>query len=453
MDPSSPAVVVGLLVLAAALLIALARVRWLLVKILAGALALALAMVSGLAAVNDYYGYYRSWSDVAHDLSGDSPAQAVAGGHRRGRDAGLVRGSLVPLRFAGPRSGITRRGYVYLPPQYRDPRYRTLRFPVLELLHGYPGNPGSWLSALKVTDIVDRLISSRAMGPLVLVIPTAYQAGHGPQECLDSATAKDDTYLSLDVPADVRAAYRVADDPAQWGLLGLSSGGYCAVNLALRHRAEFGTAAALDGYFQPTDGPAAKVLRYDRRLEAANDPLVQAQRLQPGSGPVPGLWLSAGAANRDDLSQARLLVAALAHIEGVSLLLQNHGGHNFYTWLDALPPALTWSWQQLASPQQRVLFPLTDQSTSTATVVGTGAPRRPQLTGRTPAGRPAPASRSAPTSASAVRATRCDQGPKDTRATPSSASSRGSGVPGSAMTLTRRSPIPSTSCRTVSAPN
>jgi hypothetical protein len=70
------------------------------------------------------------------------------------------------------------------------------------------------------------------------------------------------------------------------------------------------------------------------------------------------------------MSQARLLVAALAHVEGVPLLLQNHGGHNFYTWLDALPPALTWSWRQLASPQLRVLFPLADPSTTTVTVTG-----------------------------------------------------------------------------------
>jgi enterochelin esterase-like enzyme len=370
MGPSSPVVVIGLLLLATGLLVVLARVRWLPVKLLAGALALMLAAVSGLAMVNDYYGYYRSWGDVAHDLNGDSPVQAVAAVHSRSGRVALSRGSVVRMEFAGPRSGITRRGYLYLPPQYRDPRYRTLRFPVLELLHGYPGNPRSWLTALKVANTVDRLISSRQMGPVVLVIPSAYQAGRGPQECLDSATAKDDTYLSEDVPADVRAAYRVARDPAQWGLLGLSSGGYCAVNLALRHRAQFGTAAALDGYFQPTDGPAAKVLRYDQRLEAANNPLVLAQRLQPGSGPVPSLWLSAGTGNRDDLTQARLLVAAMAHVEGVPLLLQNHGGHNFYTWLDALPPALTWNWQQLASPRQRMLFPLGNPSTATATVTG-----------------------------------------------------------------------------------
>jgi enterochelin esterase-like enzyme len=370
MGPNSPVVVVGLLSLAAGLLIVLARVRWLPVKGLAGALALALAVVSGLAAVNDYYGYYRGWGDLAHDLAGDSPVQVVVAGHSPSVRVQLSRGTVVRMEFAGPRSGITRRGYIYLPPQYRDPRYRTLRFPVLELLHGYPGNPRSWLSALKVSATVDRLITSRQMGPVVLVIPTAYQAGRGPQECLDSATADDDTYLADDVPADVRATFRVALDPAQWGLLGLSSGGYCAVNLALRHQAQFGAAAALDGYFQPTDGPAAKVLRYDPRLEAANDPLVRAQELQPGSGPVPSFWLSAGTGNRDDLTQARLFVAALAHVEGATLLLQNHGGHNFYTWLDALPPALTWSWQQLAAPRQRVLFPLGDPSTATATVTG-----------------------------------------------------------------------------------
>lgn len=369
MNPSSPLVVGGLLLMAAGLLVGLVMVRWLVVKVLIGALALALAMASGLAAVNDYYGYYRSWGDVAHDLRGESPVQAVAAGRSHTSVAVLTSGSIVSARFSGRRSGISRGGYIYLPPQYRDPRYRTMRFPVIELLHGYPGSPGSWISALKVTDIVDRLITTRQMGPVVLVVPTTYQAGHGPQECLDSRVAKDDTYLSGDVPAYVRAHYRVATAPAQWGLLGLSSGGYCAVNLALRHRAEFGTAAALDGYFQPTDGPAAKVLGYQRRLEDANNPLQLADDLRVGSGPVPSIWLSAGTGNGDDMAQARLLIAALSHVEGVPLLLQNHGGHNFYTWLDALPPALTWNWQQLASPQQRVLFPLADQSTSTATVI------------------------------------------------------------------------------------
>jgi enterochelin esterase-like enzyme len=337
MAPTSVAVIAGLLLLAAALLVAVALVRQLLVKIVAGALALALSMVAGLAAVNDYYGYYRSWTDLAHDLRGQSPVVAVAAGRTSRGPASLGTGRLTEVQFAGARSGISRRGYLYLPPQYRDPRYRSLRFPVIELLHGYPGNPGSWISALKVTDIVDRLISTRQMGPVVLVIPTAYQAGHGPQECLDSPSGQDDTYLSTDVPADVLSRYRVARDPAQWALMGLSSGGYCAVNLALRHRTRFGAAIALDGYFQPTDGPAAKVLGYDPRLELANDPVTQASRLQPGAGPVPAIWLSAGSNNADDLGQAHLLMAALSHVEGVPLLLEHRGGHNFYTWLKALP--------------------------------------------------------------------------------------------------------------------
>jgi poly(3-hydroxybutyrate) depolymerase len=53
----------------------------------------------------------------------------------------------------------------------------------------------------------------------------------------------DDTYLSTDVPTIIRARYRVSTDPAEWGLLGYSSGGYCAANLGLRHRARFGAAA------------------------------------------------------------------------------------------------------------------------------------------------------------------------------------------------------------------
>src|SRR4029077_2678385 len=75
------------------------------------------------------------------------------------------------LPFWGPKSHISRVGYVYLPPQYFLPAYRTVRFPVLELLHGTPGSPTNWLVLLRVPQLMDRLVAARETGPMVLVMP------------------------------------------------------------------------------------------------------------------------------------------------------------------------------------------------------------------------------------------------------------------------------------------
>ena len=94
--------------------------------------------------------------------------------------------------------------------------------------------------------------------------------------------------------ADLLARYRVSHDPYEWGLTGYSSGGYCAANLALRHRSSFGAAAVIEGYFRAADGPAGAALNDSQPLETANSPLYLAERLTPDSGPVPAFWVAAG---------------------------------------------------------------------------------------------------------------------------------------------------------------
>src|SRR6202043_2033013 len=115
---------------------------------------------------------------------------------------------------------------------------------------------------------------------------------------------RDDTYLTQDVRNDMLARYRVSHDPYEWGAAGYSSGGYCAANLALRHPGSFGAAAVLNGYFRAADGPAGTALNHSQPLEAANSPLYLAEKLQPGSGPVPAFWVAAGTHDTADYGPA-----------------------------------------------------------------------------------------------------------------------------------------------------
>ena len=322
----------------------------------------------GIALVNDYYGYYQSWSQLSADLSGsyNSYAEPVHGhgvgaagrtGSGSAVTTAIPQGKLERIILNGTVSHIRRPGLVYLPPQYFQKRYADTRFPVLELIHGSPGGPYNWVVQLQLVRVVDTLLAEHLMGPTVLVIPSMNQ-GDRFEECVNAPRAADDTYISQDVRSDITSRFRVSADPAEWGITGYSSGGYCAANLALRHPALFGAAAVMDGYFRPQDGPAAAALHDKPAAELANDPLWAAGGLSATSSPLPAFWLSAGTGDAGDFAAAQHFAAALHGVEQVSLYREPGAGHNFYAWAAALPHALTWLWTQLAPPDLRTDFPV-----------------------------------------------------------------------------------------------
>jgi poly(3-hydroxybutyrate) depolymerase len=354
LGPDSRLLTALLIMVSAALLVAAARLR-LPVKIACGALSIVVAMTGGVAAVNDYYGYYTGWGQMWADFHGGTDNLGVIS--TATSTSALGSGHIGWTILPGKLSGYSRRGLVYLPPQYGEAKYARIRFPVVELFHGTPGSPRAWLTVLRLQQVADTLLARHLIGPMVLVMPTINGPAHDFQDCVNGPRLSDETYLADDVRADVLARYRVSHDPYEWGVAGYSSGGYCAANLALRHPGSFGAAAVLNGYFLAADGPAAAALNHSKPLEAANSPLYLAQGLQPGSGPVPALWVAAGTGDRGDYRAATAFAAAMDRIEQVPFIKFN-AGDSPGAWSAALPGALAWLWQQLAPPDLRVLFPV-----------------------------------------------------------------------------------------------
>jgi enterochelin esterase-like enzyme len=356
LGPDSRLLIALLITVSAALLIAAARLRLLPVRIACGALSIMVAMTGGVSVVNDYYGYYTTWGQMWADFhgggTGDLNVISAASA-----SAALGTSHIGWATMPGKLSGYSRRGLVYLPPQYGQARYAGIRFPVVELFHGTPGSPNAWITVLRLEQVADALLARHLTGPMVLVMPTISGPGHDYQECVNGPGIRDETYLATDVRADVLARYRVSHDPYEWGAAGYSSGGYCAANLALRHPGSFGAAAILNGYFLAADGPAAVALGHSQSLEAANSPLYLAERLQPGSGPVSAFWVAAGTGDKVDYRAATAFTAAMDRIQQVPFLKFN-AGDNASAWAAALPDALIWLWQQLAPPDLRVLFPV-----------------------------------------------------------------------------------------------
>ncbi len=357
-EPTSSFLIVLLLAGCAGLLVLVVRLNHWAIRVVCGASVVVLAMLTGAAEVNDHYGYYTSWAPLVDDLAGSQQALGLTSGTVRVGRHELRAGTVEQVALPGRLSTINRLGLIYLPPQYNDPKFSHVRFPVVELLHGSPGKPSNWVVVLKIVKIADVLISRHLMGPVVLVMPSVNR-GNDFEECVNGRAAADDTYLATDVPTDVRTRFRVSLVPAEWGVAGYSSGGYCAANLSLRHRGAYGAAAILDGYYRASDGPAAHALGGDPRAMAANSPVDIAQHLTAGTEPLPALWITAGTGAHGDYLRAEEFIAALKNLEQVSFVVEHGAGHNFYAWSAALPSMLAWMWQQLAPPALRTSFPLT----------------------------------------------------------------------------------------------
>lgn len=360
MGPASPVLFVALLMACVGMLVVIARARRWVLASLCGLIVIVLAMLAGIVEVNRYYGYYHSWSALLQDLSGAPPDLGPAA-RRASFDPGasaIEAGELSWVRLPGQLSHLNRAGLIYLPPQYHEAQYAKVRFPLIELIHGSPGLPTDWYYALQVQKVLNRLIAQRFIGPAVAVMPAMNPNLHTFQDCVNSPRAADDTYLAKDVPTDVRKLYRVSADPAELGIGGYSSGGYCAANLALRHRTSFGAAAIMDGYFRAIDGPAGAALHHDAAADAANSPLLTADKLHAGTAPLPAMWVSAGTNDRGDYETARAFVRSMSRLEQVTFAVAPGGGHNFYAWARLVPRMLPWLWQQVAPPQLQRQFPL-----------------------------------------------------------------------------------------------
>jgi len=268
-------------------------------------------------------------------------------------------GYLFQTTITGFQSRLTRDVYVYLPPQYFQKAYAHYRFPVIELLHGSPGDPQAWLDVLGLIPTYLSLLEVHPSDAAVLVMPDIDGGKQYELQCLnDPGGLQDMTFVGQDVPDYIARVVRVQPPGRAWGLAGYSEGGYCAANIALQELGRYGAAGVMSGYFVPVPsrvpagnrpgGKATKVNVFAGypALKLINTP--QEYLGQVPTSELPAFWLAAGASDRPDVSAAAyfrdLLLARLAKVP----LLIVSGGHQGSVWRAALGPMLTWMTPQLA---------------------------------------------------------------------------------------------------------
>jgi enterochelin esterase-like enzyme len=268
---------------------------------------------------------------------------------------------LFETMIRGTLSGISRTAYIYLPPQYFQPRYATYRFPAIELLHGSPGTPEQWVDPMNVLPTLDDMVATGKADPVVLVMPDTDGGRQYSLQCLNAVGGiQDATYVAEDVPDFVAASYRVQPPGKAWGVAGLSEGGFCAANLALQYPNRFGDAGSMSGYFAPLDNlsprrgrPGAAPIytlpfRGHPALKARNTPGKYVTRL-PAGALIPQFFLSAGARDGQDVQAAESFRQELQLYQAnVPLVLIPGASHDARAWRRAEPPMFGWMTPQLA---------------------------------------------------------------------------------------------------------
>lgn len=249
-------------------------------------------------------------------------------------------GGVRVTQLKGRVSGVDAEVYVWLPPQYGEPAYRDHRFPVVELLPGYPGSAKAWFGSLKVHEQLEPLMRSGRVAPFILVAPRTNLLAGTDTGCANvPGTVNADSWLSIDVPRMVSDNFRAAAAPANWAVAGYSAGAHCAVKLAVAHPDRYRAAISLSGYNDPI-GERNSLTAQSVTLRERNNPYLLLRKAHVP--PRIALYLSGESGDGYQAAVALEQVAKAPTTVHVVFLPRSAGGHNMALWRPQVPSVFEW---------------------------------------------------------------------------------------------------------------
>jgi hypothetical protein len=342
-----------------------------------------LAAVALTAAVaNDYGDFYPKWRDLfgSVHVGADTPTLTFGGspppgpgttGHHGNAvghpdptaldaaAASALAAGLHPTNWA-PRAQWARRGAVvslpipgdggrpaqdvlaYLPPAWFAGGAAASTLPMVEVLTGYPGTPHTVVDKLHAPKVLLDDMNAGTAHPMVLLITRPVEPFPRDTECVDVPNGpRTFSYLAEDLPNAAASILHV--HPAALGAIGYSTGGYCALKLAMMRPGTFAAGASMSGYYHAIPeansgdlfGPNPLAGRERNDLD---------WRLGHLPAPATSVMIATARDERyDDGYAAAQSFLGLVHAPmSATEIVLPHGGHNFGTWTAEFPRLLTW---------------------------------------------------------------------------------------------------------------
>jgi len=169
-----------------------------------------------------------------------------------------MEGTIVSVRIPDDASGFRHRDeLVYLPPAW----YATTpppRLPVVMMVHAQFGHPEDWLRAADAKKTIDDFAAAHGGNAPVFVFVDSSGAFNNDTECVNGTRGNAADHLTKDVVPYMISNFGVSPDPANWGIVGWSSGGTCALTLTVMHPDLFTSFVDIDGQKGPNAGTKAQ---------------------------------------------------------------------------------------------------------------------------------------------------------------------------------------------------
>ncbi len=173
--------------------------------------------------------------------------------------------------FTSKSMGEVRKYGLILPPSYdKNPQKR---YPVIFLLHGGHDDARAWYNKIGIVPVLHDLYQSDKLPPSIVITPDGNdKRGSSPlfdPAYYDGPNGKVGTLIGSELPSFIKARYRTLNGPQLWAIGGLSSGGWGALNIGLRHLNNFNIFFSQIGYFTDSSGPKNSPQSFISQIPAA----------------------------------------------------------------------------------------------------------------------------------------------------------------------------------------
>lgn len=304
--------------------------------------------------LNQWVGYYPTVQVAwAAATAGPVPDQVDSADLPSLRGTETTTGSVVPVAIPQTASGFRHRTeYVYLPPAwFAGPSPPHL--PVLMMIGGEFNTAADWLRTGNAIDAVDSYAQTHGGQAPILVFVDAGGSFDNDTECVDGPRGNAASHLVDDVRPYVVSTYESSPDPSNWGVVGWSMGGTCAVDLTVMHPDLFTTFEDIAGDVAPTAGTDEQTLDRlyggDTSLRNRFDPTTAMTVHGPYRG-VSGWFQDSDTRDAGETGAAEQLCATAGSVGITCAVHTSDGRHTWQFAAQGFADALPWLAAQIHTP-------------------------------------------------------------------------------------------------------
>jgi len=308
-----------------------------------------LVLISVGLEVNRQNGFYESWNDVFGTTSNYGKTATTAGSMATITQSEFARANqrssksmLVRDVITGQQSHVSNVVYLDLPATAVTSIERKIpldpqRYRVVEFLTGFPSQPLMWIKALSIDKVLAAYNQSHVGHEVIGIIPQVNIAGHYDLECMNlpGTRPRAETWLSSDMHSYLSARLGMLD--SKWGVMGVSTGGWCAAMLSLRHPELYSAAVSIAGYYRAAL-PATDPFALQNEMEAKYDLAKAEESLKK----VQPLYITASDGDAYSIYETRKFLAKTHPHLAITFEEIKSGGHHSGIWVPQLPLALAW---------------------------------------------------------------------------------------------------------------